>query len=349
MKSEILKIKAWRALAAVISGVAAILALGGLCALAWILEVNEPSFMEGLLAILLITAVDMVMFYIHVEMQDQVQNATRKITELTKAWQAEEKQVLSGSANPQEAQEDQEGQGPQNVQDAQTAQPAQPAKTVTIPIPWSDTDRSLGRMRRHFSGWQKHNPELSIIGTVISQIDALEQCQQVFDEVTHGSYLGELDARQGAALEQTFAESRKALNQTAEEMRRNFSDIYNLFLAAGAKNGNAKKSDVNGEMLTRELAENNVKLQKLRELNGQVILFIGSISEDRGNVALDAEITVLKQLNARRYGGTFSGAIAAATADNTSGTSNGMANISSTSASNKIGAISSTLLTDQKP
>lgn len=346
MKSEILSLKFWRVLAAVISGVAAILALGGLCALAWILEVNEPSFMEGLLAILLITAVDMVMFYVHIEMQNQVQNATRKITELTKAWQVEEKQVLSGSANPQEAQEDQEGQGLQNTQEAQTAQPA---KTVTIPIPRSDTDRSLGYMRRHFSGWQKRNSELDIIGAAISQIDALEQCQQVFDEVTHGSYLGELDVRQHAALEQTFTESRKALNQTAEEMRRNFSDIYNLFLAAGAKNGNAKKSDVNSEMLTRELAENNVKLQKLRELNGQVILFVGSISEDRDNVALDAEITVLKQLNARRYGGTFSGAIAAATADNASGTSNGMANISSTSASNKIGAISTTLLTDQKP
>lgn len=164
--------------------------------------------------------------------------------------------------------------------------------------------RTLEQMERKFKKWRDDNPDLNFMGVIIEQMKALARTQKVFDEITTDSMLR---ARKGTevspeTLNLTIESAREAFGKTVEEMRQNFSDIYNLLLIAGVKNGNARRADVNIEALTLEVNSNHAKLQRLRELSEQVILYINHADMAGENVGIDTEIEVLKQINARRYG-----------------------------------------------
>lgn len=158
-----------------------------------------------------------------------------------------------------------------------------------------DPARSLERMEQKFRKWKRNNPELDFMSVILSQMHMLKENRKVFEEVTRDSKCG-----------QRGEESRKVFENTVEEIRQNFSDIYNLLLIVGVKNGGAKKAHVNVNALTREINSNFTKLQKLRELNEQIILFVNEVEGRYENVPIDSEIAVLKQLNTERCGSDVS-------------------------------------------
>lgn len=96
-------------------------------------------------------------------------------------------------------------------------------------------------------------------------------------------------------------DSRKVFDNTASQIRQNFSDIYNLMLLAGANEGQATLKTIDLNALAWELNSNRTKLALLSELNTQIVRLVNQIDGTHDNVMTEAEIEALAILNAMRF------------------------------------------------
>ena len=128
------------------------------------------------------------------------------------------------------------------------------------------------------------------IGVIISEMHQLAITHDIFEEVIEDSEFG-----------YKGQDSRKVFDHTADQIRQNFNDIYNLMLLAGANEGQATLKTVDLNALAWELNSNRTKLALLTELNTQIVRLVNQIDSVHDNVMTEAEIEALAILNAVRF------------------------------------------------
>ena len=165
---------------------------------------------------------------------------------------------------------------------------------LTIRKKWqkSSHSRHIPAMARKLKKWAKTNPDIkSIISVVLSQMQDLATATCIFEDILKDSEFG-----------YRGQESRQAFEFTVSQIRRNFIDIYNLLILAGANQGKATTKTLDQIALARELNSNRIKLELLNNLNAEVVQFVNQVDSAYDNAMMEAEIEFIARKNAARLG-----------------------------------------------
>lgn len=139
--------------------------------------------------------------------------------------------------------------------------------------------RTLKEIKKEIRAFGEGNPEFrDVMHQVFRQVHELNEISEAFD------YIGE--SEDGEKVKRYLA----TLEKTSEEIRRNFCDIANLLVAAGAKTGEGKLENLNQAEVSRELMTNAEKLQLLRELLQEAALAANQRDGVFSAMDLDAEV-----------------------------------------------------------
>lgn len=156
----------------------------------------------------------------------------------------------------------------------------------------SSHSRHIPAMARKLKKWAKTNPDIkSVISVVLSQMQDLATATCIFEDILKDSEFG-----------YRGQESRQAFEFTVSQIRRNFIDIYNLLILAGANQGKATTKTLDQIALARELNSNRIKLELLNNLNAEVVQFVNQVDSAYDNAMMEAEIEFIARKNAARLG-----------------------------------------------
>ena len=159
---------------------------------------------------------------------------------------------------------------------------------------WQKSSHSqhIPAMARKLKKWARTNPDIkSVISVVLSQMQDLATATCIFEDVIKDSEFG----HKGRG-------SRPAFDFTVSQIRRNFIDICNLLILAGANQGKATTKTLDQIALARELNSNRIKLELLNNLNAEVVQLVNQVDTAYDNAMMEAEIETLSQMNAARLG-----------------------------------------------
>ena len=147
--------------------------------------------------------------------------------------------------------------------------------------------RTTKAIFRRLTKYAKKNPAVSeYVYKIAQQMLVMLQYQAAFDAIVRESEHGDRGEK-----------SRKVFEATIEEMRQNYSDMLNLFIAAGADVGKATKKTLNTPALKEELDSNQLKLDYLHQLLEQVTVYINQVDGAGVNLGIETEIATLSRLN----------------------------------------------------
>lgn len=147
--------------------------------------------------------------------------------------------------------------------------------------------RTTKAIFKRLTKYAKKNPAVSeYVYKIAQQMLVMLQYRAAFNAIVRESEHGDRGEQSRAVFEATL-----------EEMRQNYSDILNLFIAAGADVGKATKKTLNVSALKEELDSNQLKLDYLHQLLEQVTIYVNQVDGAGVNLGIETEIAALSQLN----------------------------------------------------